>query len=193
LSKPELPWSILIDALYAPLQQVNANKALLAKINFPRESLIVSGVYQMLFKGAIKLGILLLVVPFFGVHSGWGGVLIPVGLLSADVRPKLLLITVQGWQHALNAYLESQLAALKALAKMASSSCSGRALSQKHKQLTNAGPSDPSGASAVSLQRSGHSPKPCQPCFGVFAAAPGCSGAAGVLISCRPIAGCAWS
>jgi lipopolysaccharide transport system permease protein len=77
-----LLWSILIDALNAPLQQVNANKALLAKINFPREALIVSGVLQTLFNGAIKLGILLLVLPFMGVHAGWGALLIPVGLLS---------------------------------------------------------------------------------------------------------------
>jgi lipopolysaccharide transport system permease protein len=77
-----LLWSILIDALNAPLLQVDANKALLAKINFPREALIVSGVYQTLFNAAIKLGILLLVLPFLGVHPGWGGLLIPVGLLS---------------------------------------------------------------------------------------------------------------
>jgi lipopolysaccharide transport system permease protein len=77
-----LLWSILIDALNAPLQQVTANKALLAKINFPREALIVSGIYQTLFNAAIKLGILLLVLPFLGVHPGWGGLLIPVGLLS---------------------------------------------------------------------------------------------------------------
>lgn len=77
-----LLWSILIDALNAPLMQVNANKALLAKVNFPREALIVSGVYQTLFNAAIKLGILLLVLPFLGVHPGWGGLLIPMGLLS---------------------------------------------------------------------------------------------------------------
>jgi lipopolysaccharide transport system permease protein len=77
-----LLWSILIDALNAPLQQVNANKALLAKINFPREALILSGIYQTLFNGAIKLGILLLVLPFLGVHPGWGGLLIPLGLFS---------------------------------------------------------------------------------------------------------------
>lgn len=77
-----LLWSILIDALNAPLQQVNANKALLAKINFPREALILSGIVQTAFNGAIKLGILLLVLPFLGVHPGWGGLLIPVGLLS---------------------------------------------------------------------------------------------------------------
>ena len=77
-----LLWSILIDALNAPLSQVNANKALLAKINFPREALILSGIYQTLFNGAIKLGILLLVLPFLGVHPGWGGLLIPVGLFA---------------------------------------------------------------------------------------------------------------
>ena len=77
-----LLWSILIDALNAPLQQVNANIALLAKINFPREALILSGIYQTLFNAAIKLGILLLVLPVLGVHPGWGGLLIPVGMLS---------------------------------------------------------------------------------------------------------------
>ena len=77
-----LLWSILIDALNAPLQQVNANKALLAKINFPREALILSGIYQTLFNAAIKLGILLLVLPFLGVHPGWGGLLIPLGVFS---------------------------------------------------------------------------------------------------------------
>jgi lipopolysaccharide transport system permease protein len=77
-----LLWSILIDGLNAPLQQVNANKALLAKINFPREALILTGIYQTLFNGAIKVGILLLALPFLGVHPGWGGLLIPVGLFS---------------------------------------------------------------------------------------------------------------
>lgn len=77
-----LLWSILIDALNGSLQQVIANKALLAKINFPREALILSGIYQTLFNGAIKIGILLLVLPFLGVHPGWGALLIPVGIFS---------------------------------------------------------------------------------------------------------------
>jgi lipopolysaccharide transport system permease protein len=77
-----LLWSILIDAFNAPLGQVNANKALLAKINFPREALILTGIYQTLFNAAIKIGILLLVLPFTGVHAGWGGLLIPVGVLA---------------------------------------------------------------------------------------------------------------
>jgi lipopolysaccharide transport system permease protein len=86
-----LLWSILIDALNAPLAQMNVNKALLAKINFPREALILSGIYQTLFNAAIKIGILLLVLPFLGIHPGWAGLLIPVGIL-----PLLLTGTALG-------------------------------------------------------------------------------------------------
>lgn len=77
-----LLWSILIDSFNAPLGQVNANRTLLAKINFPREALVLTGIYQTLFNAAIKIGILLLVLPFLGIHPGWGGLLIPVGVLA---------------------------------------------------------------------------------------------------------------
>jgi lipopolysaccharide transport system permease protein len=77
-----LLWSILIDAITAPLGQVNANRVLLAKINFPREALILTGIYQTLFNAAIKIGILLLLLPFLGVHAGWGALMIPVGVMA---------------------------------------------------------------------------------------------------------------
>ena len=77
-----LLWSILIDSFNSPLGQVNGNKPLLAKINFPREALILTGIYQTLFNAAIKIGILLLVLPFLGIHPGWGGLLIPVGIFG---------------------------------------------------------------------------------------------------------------
>lgn len=77
-----LLWSILIDSFNAPLAQVNANRPLLAKINFPREALVLTGIYQTLFNASIKLGILLIVLPIVGVHPGWGGLLIPVGIMA---------------------------------------------------------------------------------------------------------------
>jgi lipopolysaccharide transport system permease protein len=77
-----LLWSILIDSFNAPLGQVNGNRALLAKINFPREALVLTGIYQALFNAAIKIGILLLVLPFLGIHPGWGVLLIPFGILA---------------------------------------------------------------------------------------------------------------
>ena len=77
-----LLWSILLDSFNAPLGQVNANRPLLAKINFPREALILTGIYQTLFNAGIKIGILLLVLPFLGVHAGLGALLIPVGVFA---------------------------------------------------------------------------------------------------------------
>ena len=75
-------WAILMDAINAPLQQTTAAKAMLAKLNFPREALVVSGIYQTLFNAGIKIVLLLAVLPFIGVDLGWNLLLFPLGLLS---------------------------------------------------------------------------------------------------------------
>ena len=75
-------WAILMDAVNAPLRQTTAAKAMLAKLNFPRESLVISGIYQTLFNAGIKIILLLAVLPFFGVFPGWRLLLFPLGLLS---------------------------------------------------------------------------------------------------------------
>ncbi|MGB5830448.1 MAG: ABC transporter permease [Thiohalocapsa sp.] len=75
-------WAILMDATNAPLQQTTAAKAMLAKLNFPREALVVSGIYQTLFNAAIKIVLLLAVLPFMGVALSWSLLLFPIGLLS---------------------------------------------------------------------------------------------------------------
>jgi lipopolysaccharide transport system permease protein len=77
-----LLWSILIDALNNPLVQVNNNRNMLAKINFPREALILSGIYQTLFNSAIKIGIMLLVLPVISVYPSWSAFLIPFGVMA---------------------------------------------------------------------------------------------------------------
>ena len=75
-------WAIFMDAVNAPLQQVGAAKQMLAKLNFPREALIVSGIYQTLFNASIKVVLMLLVLPFLGVGLGWNLLLIPISLIS---------------------------------------------------------------------------------------------------------------
>jgi lipopolysaccharide transport system permease protein len=75
-------WAILMDAINAPLQQTNAAKGMLAKLNFPRESLIVSGIYQTLFNAGIKLALLLALLPFLGVDPSWNLLLFPIALVS---------------------------------------------------------------------------------------------------------------
>lgn len=75
-------WSIFMDALNEPLTQANAAKSMLVKINFPREALILSGILQTLFNGAIKIGLLLVVLIVFGVYSDWHLFLFPLAVMS---------------------------------------------------------------------------------------------------------------
>lgn len=75
-------WAVLMDAVNAPLQGTTAAKPMLAKINFPREAIIVSGIYQTLFNAVIKITLLLIVLIWLGIIPGWGALLIPVGVMS---------------------------------------------------------------------------------------------------------------
>lgn len=75
-------WAIFMDALNAPLQQATAAKSMLAKLNFPREALVISGIYQTLFNAFIKIVLLLGALVFVGINPGWNLLLFPVGVLS---------------------------------------------------------------------------------------------------------------
>jgi lipopolysaccharide transport system permease protein len=75
-------WAIFIDAVNAPLQQTTAAKQMLAKINFPREALVVSGFYQTLFNGAIKIVLLLVSLVCLEIYPDWTLIWFPMGILS---------------------------------------------------------------------------------------------------------------
>lgn len=75
-------WAIFIDAVNAPLKNTTQAKQMLAKINFPREALIVSGLYQIMFNGLIKIVILLSVMLILKIYPGWTLVLFPIGVIS---------------------------------------------------------------------------------------------------------------
>lgn len=75
-------WAILMDALNAPLQIVTASKIVLAKINFPREALVVAGIYQTIINALIKVTLLLIALLVTGIHPDWNVLLFPIGVLS---------------------------------------------------------------------------------------------------------------
>ena len=75
-------WAILMDAMNAPLQQTNAARAMLAKLNFPREALVVSGIYQTLFSAIIKIALLIGALILLKMSPGWNLLLLPLGVLS---------------------------------------------------------------------------------------------------------------
>lgn len=106
-----LLWAIFMDAVNAPLQQVQLAKPMLAKVNFRREALLVSGVGQTAFNAIIKLLVLVVALRFLGIQPGgtvvflplavfamillgtaMGLILVPVGLLYSDVGRGLPLL-----------------------------------------------------------------------------------------------------
>ena len=75
-------WAIFMDAVNAPLKQTTNAKQMLAKINFPREALVVSGIYQTIFNGIIKIILLMMVLIIFGIYPRLSFLWFPIGIIS---------------------------------------------------------------------------------------------------------------
>ena len=78
-----LIWSIITEAINTPTISTNAAKGMMTKINFPKEALIISGIYKLLFNSSIKIVILLLFVFLYGVGFHWSLFLLPLAILGA--------------------------------------------------------------------------------------------------------------
>lgn len=75
-------WQIFTEAVQSPLQQVAESKSILSKLNFPRESLILAGIYKSIFNAAIKIVVLLIAIIALGVYPDWSLLLFPIGVFS---------------------------------------------------------------------------------------------------------------
>jgi lipopolysaccharide transport system permease protein len=76
-------WQVFSEAISAPLTQVTENKIMLSKINIPREGLLLSGLYQLIFNTVIK--VLLLAVVFLAFRQTFSLsslIFVPVGLFA---------------------------------------------------------------------------------------------------------------
>jgi lipopolysaccharide transport system permease protein len=78
-------WQLFSESLNAPLKSVTLAQPLLAKVNFPREALILSAFYLVIFNALIKSVVLAGVVLLFGLQPAWGVVLAPLLILAIIV------------------------------------------------------------------------------------------------------------
>ncbi len=104
-------WKIFTESIMAPLQSISKNKAMLIKINIPREGLLLSGVYEVLFNVLIKIFLLIIIFIAFGqpisfsviwvlpgivsiIICGFalGLILTPIGMLYTDIQRGLGII-----------------------------------------------------------------------------------------------------
>ncbi|MFQ5416032.1 MAG: ABC transporter permease [Myxococcota bacterium] len=111
-------WQIFVDALNAPLKSVTQAKPILTKINFPREALILSSAYLVIFNALLKAVVLIGVFVYFHVPVSSslllapiavvglillglaiGLALTPIGILYTDVASGLVVVT-QLWFFA---------------------------------------------------------------------------------------------
>lgn len=84
-------WQLFTESLNAPLRSVNAAKSLLAKVNFPREAIIIAGVGLVLFDFAIRSLVLVAAFVWFHLPFTPGLLLFPLAVLAL-----VLLGTVMG-------------------------------------------------------------------------------------------------
>ncbi len=74
-------WQTFVEALNAPIQAVNSAKSMLAKINFPREALILAKIGQVFFNFGIKLILIIGLFIWFKIPVTWSLILAPVALI----------------------------------------------------------------------------------------------------------------
>ena len=105
-------WQVFVESLNAPLKALTAAKPMLAKINFPREALVIASFYTVLYGLLIKLIVIVGILLAFRVPLSWmlpvallpivmlillgfcaGLLLTPVGMLFTDVTTALPVVT----------------------------------------------------------------------------------------------------
>ncbi len=77
-----LLWSVFMESLQAPLTMTTNARSMLSKVRFPYEAILLSGIYQTLFNGMIKVALILVVFISFGIYPGLNLLLFPFAFLS---------------------------------------------------------------------------------------------------------------
>jgi lipopolysaccharide transport system permease protein len=74
-------WQTFVESLNGPIQAVNQAKPMLAKINFPREAIILAKLGEVFFNFAIKTLLIVGMFILFQVSVSWTVIIAPVALI----------------------------------------------------------------------------------------------------------------
>ncbi|HEY8403939.1 MAG TPA: ABC transporter permease [Flavobacteriales bacterium] len=78
-------WSIFTEGIMSPINQTQQSKAVMSKINFPKEGLLLAAFYKLAFNSAIKLVLLIAFFLFMGVYPTATVVFVPFLMLGLMV------------------------------------------------------------------------------------------------------------
>lgn len=90
-----LLWQVFVDAMQSPTLSFNSAKAMLVKINFPREAVLLGGLYMVLFNFFVRLALVIAVMWWWSVPVGRELLFFPVavaGLVAGGFAVGLLLV-----------------------------------------------------------------------------------------------------
>jgi len=77
-----LIWSIITESVNSPINSTNGARSIMSKINFPKEALILSGIYKLLFNSSVKVALLIVLIFINGVGFHWSMLLFPFAVLA---------------------------------------------------------------------------------------------------------------
>lgn len=77
-----LIWATFVESIASPLDSVGAAKPLLAKINFPREAVLLTGIYKIGLSLLIRMALLVVVLVVAQVTPGIGLLMFPVAMAA---------------------------------------------------------------------------------------------------------------
>ncbi len=75
-------WQTFVEALNGPVQAVTVAKPMLARVNFPREALILAKLGEVFFNFAVKLILIVALFIWFRIPITWTVILTPVPLIN---------------------------------------------------------------------------------------------------------------
>ncbi len=90
-------WQVFVDGMNSPMRQVTQAKAMLTKINFPREALILAGIGETLVNFVIRLLIIIATLIWFQIPVTYHLLFVPFGvllLISLGVMIGILLTPI---------------------------------------------------------------------------------------------------
>lgn len=77
-----LLWQGFVDAMNTPIRLVNSSIAMITKINFPREALVMAGLYEVILNLVIRLALVFLLLVWRRDPISWTALMMPLGALS---------------------------------------------------------------------------------------------------------------
>lgn len=94
-----LLWQVFVDAMTSPPQSLIAAKSMLAKVNFPREAVLMGGMYMVVFNCLVRLILVAAVMIYWQITPSASILFFPLALaalIAAGFAVGLLLAPVGG-------------------------------------------------------------------------------------------------